>query len=70
MDPRRAQLGQPLTLRHGKPYSEGKLLVTSPAPDEGGFGRSPKNQIHTGTYIFKIFTPQYGLDLKVAGSKA
>lgn len=63
MDPRRAQLGQPLTLRHGKPYSEGKLLVTSPAPGEGGFGQIPKNQIHTGTYIFKIFTPPYGLDL-------
>ena len=42
MDIRRAKPGQPLTKRHGRPLSTGKLDTTSPAPGEGGFGRSPK----------------------------
>ena len=46
-------------------YLAGKLLVTSSAPGEDGFERSPKNQIHKsnsyGNLHFKIFTLEGGL---------
>lgn len=43
-------------------YLAGKLLVTSPAPSEGAFERSLKNQIHMGTYILKSLHWKVDLD--------